>query len=158
MRVRYDPKAAARIRKQIDYVQGPGTQRLAESIASALVEGNRHDRVSGLDADGAPLSPLRSRRKGEYAGKSGQPLAPSGASSRVVANFRATVRRQGKGWRILAGWVGVVSSRGVHFLRSHDRGSGRLPRRHIFGASPRTMERIRKLVRDWKSTVKGIGR
>jgi hypothetical protein len=156
MDVFYKPKALERLRKKIEFVKGPGSKKLADSIAVVVAAGNEYDRVGGRDRYGRPVASLKAPRKGEYAGKGGPPLAPSGASSRVVANFRAVARRRGGSWQIVAGWVGVLSARGVPFLPFHDHGAGRLPTRAIFGISPRTWAQVRDLVKGFKSKVKGV--
>lgn len=135
-------------------LKGRGAKITADKIAQAVEDGNRRDRLAGVDRFGRRLTSLRSPRKGEYRGKTGPPLAPSGASSRVVTNFRADARRRGGQWRIIAGWVGILSDRGVPFLGFHLVGAGRNPIRDIAGISPRTWVDLRKVVADFKSRVK----
>jgi hypothetical protein len=104
-------------------VKGPGSRKLAVDLAAAVELGNEHDRLNGLDRYGRPQTPLKSKRKGKYAGAKGPPLAPFGAASRVVRNFKAKVKGSRPPYSILAGWEGVVSDKGVPFLPFHDQGA-----------------------------------
>lgn len=151
MNVYYQGKALKNLDAKMAFIKGRGAQILSEKIAEAVAEGNAYDRTNGRDKDGRPIAPLRSPRKGALKGATGPPLAPQGAASRVVRNFRSEARRRGGQWRITAGWQGVTSRAGVPFLPFHDMGAGRLPRRPIFGVSPRTRARINALIVEFKS-------
>lgn len=147
MNVQIQGNALKALDAKLAYIHGKGAQKTTQAIAKAIEEGNAYDRANGRDRYGRPVVPLKGPRKGQYAGKSGPPLAPSGTGSRVVTHFRAKARQRGGAWQVVAGWAGVVSRQGVPFLPFHDQGSGPLPRRPIFGVSPRTHAAIREIVK-----------
>ena len=135
-------------------LRGRGAKIAADKIAKAIEDGNRRDRLAGLDRYGRPLAKLRSKRTGKYAGASGPPLAPFGAASRVVTRFQAAARRTWTfGWRITAGWRDVTSASGIPFLPFHNEGRGRLPVRAIFGISPSMYAGIRPAIAEFKARV-----
>jgi hypothetical protein len=142
---------------------------LFEVWLDVIVEDNRAGVLSGLDKDGNRMAKVTYRtgvarktrfrsgaamgkrtarftRKGlsgsEYQGLTGPPLAPRGASSRVIANLKRRPIRGKEGvWTIACGWDGVVSKRGTPFLPYHFNGAGRLPRRDLRGVRPQGVRR-----------------
>jgi hypothetical protein len=152
MRVEYEGKALKALQAKLAYIKGPGSRKLAVDVATAVELGNEHDRLNGLDKYGRPMKPVKPRRNG----KTGPPLAPSGASSRVVRNFKAQVKGSRPPYAISAGWNGVVSSKGVPFLPFHETGAGHLPRRAIFGISPKTWSLIRSRIREFFDGIKRV--
>jgi hypothetical protein len=179
MNVYYTKGATKALDDKLKWVKGKGSQNLAEAIAREVAEGNTRDRLAGLDRYGKPFKPVK-KRTGKYAGKTGPPLAPSGAASRVITRFRAQARRRGGDWQVVAGWENVVSDKGVPFLPFHDQGAvlggkkggkglkavavvralrrlrarvtgrGVLPRRPLFGISPKTWAQIRARLDQFK--------
>lgn len=134
-------------------VKGRGCRKLAQALADSVVEGNRYDRLNGRTRYGTTVARLKNPRTGAYKGLFGPPLAPHGASSRVITHFRARVNKRAGEWQVLAGWQGVQGRSGYPFLVAHDLGLGRLPARPIFGMSPRTSANNRKLLAEWASTA-----
>lgn len=153
MNVYFPASAMKTLDAKLAFVKGRGSQNLANAIAGEIALGNDADRLAGRDRYGRPQTPVKPRR-GRYAGKTGPPLAPSGAASRVVSNFRSQPFRRGGQWRIVAGWEDVVSSAGVPFLPFHDTGTSRLPRRPIFGIGPGTWRRINARIKDFAAGIK----
>jgi hypothetical protein len=127
---------SAALERHLATAKGRGAAGLMAQLSTAVTEDNRAARLRGVDRYGVPLAPLRSERKGKYKGKTGPPLAPSGAASRVVTHFRVQTSRTAAGWVLLAGWDDVVSARGVPFLPFHLQGKGRNPVRNIGGITP----------------------
>lgn len=177
MNVYFPPRARQQLDAKLAFISGQGSRNLALNIAAALVLGNEHDRLRGLSRYGQPQAPVQ-KRKGRYAGASGPPIAPFGAASRVVTNFRAQVKGSRPPYTVQAGWENVVSSKGVPFLPFLDQGvrgkargktsAGRLfhrvkakltgswmiPPRPIFGISPNTWILIREQIDEFKSNFK----
>jgi hypothetical protein len=147
--VHYTPKAVRSLESKIEDIKGRGSRKFAQAVAEAVEEGNQYDRVNGRTKDGGPVARLRRRRRGVYQNYTGEPLAPKGAGSRVVTHFHAKVKRSGGKNIVVAGWKGVVSSKGVPFLAAHNEGQGNNTRRPIFGMSPRTRANLRVLLKDW---------
>lgn len=179
MNVFHPLKARKALDAKLEYISGSGSRNLALNIAAALVLGNEHDRLRGLNQYGQPVAPVKTRR-GKYAGASGPPIAPFGAASRVVTRFRASVKGSRPPYTVLAGWEGVVSSKGVPFLpflnngvRGKPRGSTKLargfhrvkakltgtwliPPRPIFGISPNTWVLIREQIDESKANFRKV--
>ena len=156
MDVYYKGKALKALNGKIEFVRGRGAKTLADGIAKQVREGNRRDRLAGVDRYGisiASYAPLKGPRKGEYKGKTGPILAPSRTKSRIIANFFAFASRRGGKWTIFAGWANVLSKKGVPFLPFHDSGTATLPRRAHFGLSPQTWAIIRPMIADFKRRV-----
>ncbi len=88
-------------------------KRFKAEAVQILVEGNRIDRLAGLDARGRPLRPVK-YRVGRYEGASGPPLAPFRESSWSVRGFFAE-------WRgnVLAAFF---RGEGIEFLAYHAAG------------------------------------
>lgn len=179
MNVNYTPKALDKLNAKLAYVSGRGSRKLAQNIAVALDLGNENDRLRGLSRYGQPQAPVK-KRTGKYKGKTGPPLAPSGAASRVVTNFRARVKGSRPPYTIAAGWENVVSDKGVPFLPFLDQGvrgkakgktaAGRLfhrvkakltgtwliPPRPFFGVSPNTWKLVREQIEEFNAGFKGV--
>lgn len=107
----WQQNAVAKLQQYLSMMQGPGARTLAQNIAQAIRDGNRDDRLRGVNRYGRPLVPLKSARKGKYEGAGGPPLAPFGDRSRVVTHFRATVgySSNAKGFQVTAGWDPILS-------------------------------------------------
>lgn len=84
---------------------------LAADLTKVIIEGNRRDRLAGVDKNGVPLVALMSVRRGKYSGATGPPLAPFRERSRVITNFFAKIARKwGFGnFQIEAGWTPILS-------------------------------------------------
>lgn len=141
----YRPRHLERINRQLEAISGPGSGRFADACEAALKRGNRDDRLRGVDRRGRPLVPLKSGRKGRYAGAKGPPLAPFGEASRSISQFFVRVTRRRAGWTMTAGFSGE----GAEILGFHATGSGPNPVRDVFGVSPATHATLRKLFREF---------
>ena len=120
--------------------RGPGSQKFAQAVAREIVAGNQDDRLRGATRYGTAVARLRRPRRKPYLGMGGPPLAPQGAGSRVITNFRAKESRTSSGYVITAGWNNVVGRNGFHFLPAHDMGAGHsAPAPPIFGVGPRNL-------------------
>lgn len=99
---------------------------------NTITEDNRRGVLAGIDGYGHPMAPLApstiKHRKG-----TGPPLAPMGAASRVIANFRTAYGRDGEKWVAFGAWENVLSKRGIPFLPFHFQGRPalNLPRRDL---------------------------
>lgn len=140
MNVSFQSSALKALDAKMAVLRGRGAQIAAEGIADAIESGNRRDRLAGVDRYGRPLAPLKHPRTGRNAGATGPPLAPHGSQSRSISAFRAEARRRGGNWQIVAGWVGAP------WLAFHAIGAGRLPRRDLFGISPKTHAAIKQTI------------
>lgn len=149
----YRPQHTARINEHLAALSGPGAQRFGQAVAKALTDGNRDDRLRGVDRRGRALTPLKSPRKGQYAGATGPPLAPFGEQSRSIALFFARITRKASGWTLSAGFSGAISRGGAEVLGHHAAGAGRLPVRDVFGVSPKTWSTVLGLFRDFAQGV-----
>lgn len=96
----------------------------------------------------------------EYRKLSGPPLAPRGASSRVITNlFTGHSTRPVNGvWFATGAWAEVVSTKGVPFLPYHFNGQGRNPIRDLRGVRPQGRVLAVIALQEWgQSLVKGTG-
>jgi hypothetical protein len=88
----------------------------------------------------------------EYRLLGGPPLAPRGQFSRVITNlltdYDDSQRLSGK-WEAWGYWDGVVSTKGVAFLKFHFNGEGHLPTRDLRGLRPEGRELARQAFRNW---------
>lgn len=135
----------------------------ARDVAQLIVEGNRIDRLLGIDPSGQPLRPTQVR-VGRYEGASGPPLAPFGEASASIAAFYARSQTSVFGWTVTAGFNGPMGQ----ILKYHAEGKaglghpitragqlvgfkgipGRVTgiRRDVMGVSRRTMEEVRYVI------------
>jgi hypothetical protein len=147
------------------------SRRAADEVAQVLREGNRIDRLRGIDADGRPLVPV-GERFGAYAGAGGPPLAPWFDASGSIQSFFADVAPSRNGWTITAGFRGPIAQ----ILRWHAEGKsgvghpitrggvivgfrgipGRVSGiyRDIFGVSDRTLSSVREVADRHRSRVR----
>ncbi len=140
------PKHRQWLERHLAEVQGPGAGRLARAVEKTLIEGNRQDRLRGVDRFGRPLAALRAERKGKYAGAIGKPLDPFDESSDCVAGFFARLAKNQNGWILK---LGIASEKAYIFV-FHALGTVRgAPRRDILGVTPRTKAAVRAVFRDW---------
>jgi phage gpG-like protein len=151
LNVYYKPKALNTLNNKLAFVKGPGSRKLAVDLAAAVELGNEHDRLRGLDKFGHTQTAVK-KRKGIYRGKTGPPLAPSGVLSRSISLFKAVVKGSRPPYTILAGWAGVVSSKGFPFLPVLNTGNRKrtIPARPFFGISPNTWALIRSRIKEFQ--------
>lgn len=154
MNVYFTDRATKALDAKMAFIKGKGAQNLSLAIAREVKVGNTYDRMNGRDRYGVALTPLKSKRTGVYKNALGYPLTPFGPRSRAVKSFDTKARQRDGKWQIVAGWINVVSKSGVPFLPFHDLGSGHLPRRSIFGISPRTWAKIKVHIDNFKNGVK----
>jgi hypothetical protein len=136
-------KHAARINELLAGVRGEGSGRLADAIERTLKEGNRDDRLRGVDRLGRALAPRKHPRPD---GANGPALAPHGAASRSVTTYFARVTRKRDGWSLAAGFDGPF------WLALHAQGRGRygpVAVRDLLGTAPMVLNRVKALFRDW---------
>jgi hypothetical protein len=145
----YRPQHAARINEHLQAISGPGAQRFGQAVSKALTEGNRDDRLRGVDRRGRTLKELKWPRKGKYAGATGPPLAPFGEASRSIALYFARVTRRAAGWTLTAGFSGP----GAEILGHHAAGAPPNPVRDVFGVTPRTWAVVLGLFKDFAAGV-----
>lgn len=89
----------------------------AKEVAELIREGNRIDRLRGVNPDGQSLRPVTVRIR-RYEGASGPPLAPFGESSRSITQFYAREQSSDFGWTVTAGYRGNIA----RILRWHAEG------------------------------------
>jgi len=114
---------------------------LREPVRNALKDGNRADRLAGLDWEGRPFkdlapSTLERRRK---QGLNGPPLAAHGPTARIITKFFVDVRAG-------VGRLTFTGSWPMDWVRFHVTGSRRLPRRDPMGFRAPTLDRARALL------------
>jgi hypothetical protein len=178
--IKSDVQYYGRHRRNLDTLiaEAPAmNRRTAEDVAQLLVEGNRIDRLRGIDPDGKPLQPVRVR-VGAYAGATGPPLAPFGEASSSIAAFYARHTTSRDGWTVTAGFQGPMAP----ILKYHAEGKsgtghpitvgGKLVgfkgikgattgiRRDVFGVGRKTLEEVTYLIgrqRSWmRDVLRGI--
>ncbi len=116
-----------------------------------LQEDNRRGVLQGIGGDSKPLEPVTYRPKpvksvdltilpnnnltpSHYRTLGGQPLAPRGVESRVIANFRtASARLPSGNWAVVGAWEGIADPQGRPFIGHHFEGRGHLPKRDLRG-------------------------
>lgn len=145
----YRPQHLQRVNEHLQAISGPGAQRFGEACARAITEGNRDDRLRGVDRRGRAMTPLKSERTGRYAGATGPPLAPFGERSRSIALFFARITRKAAGWTLTAGFSGE----GAEVLGHHAAGAGPNPVRDVFGVSPKTWSIVLGLFKDFAAGI-----
>jgi hypothetical protein len=88
----------------------------------------------------------------EYRRLDGPPLAPRKQFSRVITNlltdFNDSRRAEGE-WKVWGYWDGVVSAKGVPFLKYHFNGEGHNPQRDLRGLRPEGRKKAREAARNW---------
>ena len=145
-KIQHLPRHKEWLARHLAEVQGDGAYRLARKVEETLVEGNRTDRLRGVDRLGKPLEPLRSKRKGRYAGATGTPLDPFDEASTAIRGFFARLSKNQKGWIFKVG----VEGEHAHVLVYHATGTVRgAPKRDILGVTPKTRSAIQKVFKDW---------
>ena len=143
--VTYRPKGTAK-----------GTTAAQRNVANARL---RKSSYAGLGLHAAGLHNNLARR--EYERLGGPPLAPRGASSRVITNLKTGWQRtSGTTWEAYGYWDEVVSMEGVPFLHAHFTGAatGRghrvhLPIRDLRGVRPEGHEQARRATVNWMRDV-----
>lgn len=148
-------------------------RQTARDVAELIREGNRLDRLAGVDADGKPLQPVKVRI-GPYEGATGPPLAPFGEASSSIQSFYARHTTSLDGWTVTAGFQGPMAP----ILRYHADGKsgtghpihkggqivafrgikGRVSGivRDVFGVSQRTREEVAYMIGRHKSWLRDI--
>ena len=125
----------------------PGGQQRNEANARA-----RYGHYGGFGPHAAGLH--NNLTSAEYRRLGGPPLAPRGASSRVITNYKTDYAELRPGyWQATSWWDEVVSSKGVPFLRYHFDGAGRLPRRDLRGVRPEGMRLATMAAKNWASDM-----
>lgn len=119
--------AHAKVVEDLLNAQRANSRLLARQCEAILTEGNRIDRLRGMDRTGKALRPWR-WRVGRYERATGPALAPFGELSRAISSFFAEATKAAGGWTLTAGFRG----KGVEFLGYHAAGkSGKgVPIRH----------------------------
>jgi len=125
--------------------------QLAKLQSQVLQEGNRADRIRGVDKDGHKLKPIKPStqidrdRKGRGKGPRLNPgPGRNPRESRSITNFFTRVlSMSASSLRITWGWSGMP------WLKYHLTGAGRLPKADISGPSPKTRNRLGGLFRDY---------
>lgn len=107
----------AQVLEDLLNAQRGNSRELARSCQQILWEGNRADRLRGVDRTGKRLVPWRWRLK-KYKGARGPTLAPFGEASRAISGFFADARKAAGGWTVTAGFRGP----GVEILGYHAEG------------------------------------
>ena len=173
-----------RLMGQLTALQNPNVRPLLSKWETIIEEDNRRGVLSGTDKDGKPMRavtyrPIKSdkqkwsKRKeakhargvtsaaadnltsGQYRRLTGPPLAPRGASSRVIKNLQTA-----QGYDSSAGvhfaegaWPDVESKKGVPFLEAHfdgaDTGRCKLPQRDLRGLRPWGRMQCLKALQEW---------
>jgi hypothetical protein len=130
-------------------------------------EDNEESALKGLDGFGFPLIPVTYRpnpnkvkptdytilpynnlTSSHYRTLDGPPLAPRGAGSRIVTNFRTASAELSDGrWSVVGAWEDIFSPTGIPFLSFHFRGEGYLPIRDLRGLRPSLIEQARAALR-----------
>lgn len=149
-KVQHTPRHLKRLNAITAEMGGRGSNKLAARIEKALIEGNRRDRLRGVDRRGRAMPSVK-RRTGKYKGKTGPPLVPSGASSRAVTGYYARVTRRFGFFGDFTVKAGIYAEKAYIFpFHALGRGRwGRVPVRDILGTTPMTYAAIRSLFREW---------
>jgi hypothetical protein len=149
-----------------------------------IEEDNRKGVLAGTDKDGKPMIPVEYRpikssqekwtarrerlhtavvtgpagdnlTSAQYRRLTGPPLAPRGASSRVVKNLQT-----GHGYDTSKGeyyaegaWPDVRSKKGREFLEAHFDGTNGLPKRDLRGVRPWGKQQALEALYDWMKDV-----
>jgi hypothetical protein len=127
----------------------PGQKPVKLTVEQRLGQKPNAKRGRYVDAGGTRNNNLTSA---EYRLLGGTPLAPRGQFSRVITNlltdYDDSQRLSGK-WEAWGYWDGVVSVKGVAFLKFHFDGEGHLPKRDLRGLRPEGRELARQALRNW---------
>jgi hypothetical protein len=111
---------------------------LAPTITKIVVEGNRRDRLAGIDKNGRRLDPVKDPNPARRGG-SGPPLAPNSGSRSIILFGVGDVRAAPNGLDLTVGW------QGADWLAAHAKGKGRygpIPVRDILDLTAQTREAI----------------
>lgn len=117
MQVEYRRAHQARLQELLNAGGGSRSRAFAAQVEQVLIEGNRIDRLRGVDRTGEPLEPWK-HRVGQYEDAPGPTLAPFGESSRSITSHYTDVRHTSNGWTLSAGFRGP----GVEILAYHAAG------------------------------------
>lgn len=142
-----------RLQANLARLGNPDPTPLLETWERVLVQDNREGILAGTDGWGRPMPPLAPSTLKKRRG-TGPPLAPRGALSRVIANYRTGHGRDGRDWVVIGAWEDVLSNPGnVPFLPFHFRGEGRLPTRDLAHLRPAGLQHARQALRDWIADI-----
>lgn len=110
-----------------------------QRIGRTVVQGNKLDREEGIQADGTPMPPLKTRRIGVYAGATGPPLAPfadtPGRRSKSISLFEYEIRGFTGGLLLVCGWRDGPPRPGSGGGRRRERSMLRILKWHSRGES-----------------------
>lgn len=148
--IKYTPAHLKRL-DAITAAAKANSRALREEVRQVIWEGNRLDRLQGVDARGKKL-PRVKPRTGRYAGATGEPMVPFNEASRAIAAFYTDDRVQGEGFIVSAGFRGP----GVEILAYHAEGRAGTGRkgqvtgivRDVFGVSERTRKAVIEVFRE----------
>jgi hypothetical protein len=130
-------------------------KKLREDIGAAVVEDNidkilGRGLLEGVDRYGRPLKPMadstfRNKRRGF-----GPVLAPRGLASRVITTFKVRWAMAGEVWRMSAGWVDFLSTRGFPIMLAQLGGTRTIPARDVGGVSPKGWTKVKQAFIDFR--------
>ena len=125
---------------------------LGEKLTDDQRNGLSNRKKRGIFAGFGPVSAGYNNNltRAEYEKLDGPPLAPRKGFSRVITNLITRFEPDSPDARMAYGeWRDVVSTKGVHFLKYHFNGEGRLPIRDLRGVRPGGVEKARKAAVAW---------
>jgi hypothetical protein len=138
----YQSKFTQRLNDRLATIRGTGAQRFAQTIAKDVTDGNRDDRLRGVDGYGRPMPP---RKKPRRDGANGDVMAPHGTASQTITRFFTKVSNSLNGWTMKVGWKDCPWI--VYHAQGRVKGA---PIRDIMHVSPKTWAVVRKHFREWK--------
>jgi hypothetical protein len=113
---------------------------LAAPVRQVLVDGNRERALAGTDAQGRAFAPVKASTR-KTRGGPGPPLAPRGASSRIVTGYVVAVLAGVGRLTFTGSWPGLP------WVEYHRTGTKRMPRRDPFGFRRRDLNRVADMLR-----------
>jgi hypothetical protein len=169
----------ARMRDLADLPRSRKFATFRQRVQGAVDRGYREGVLAGTDGRGRPLPPLRSERKGAYAGATGQPLVPYGKNSRFYFAYKSQWTQDGGVW-VLVGFIQddaktrapsgkLVSRRWANVKRwwgrkrqiakfsdiafYHITGARPNPKRDVTGIRPKTWAEIKQLFNEFTRSL-----
>lgn len=114
---------------------------LKEPVRQVLWEGNKQRALAGTDAQGTPFAPVAASTR-KTRGGDGAPLAPHGASSRVVTDYTVNVQAGPGRLTFTGSWPSCP------WMEYHHTGTKRMPRRDPYGFRAQDLDRVRQMLRE----------